>query len=66
MTLALAVEHRAPGGAPLHLRQFGMPLRRRRAEAFRETPEPLRAERDLRQQHQRLAPGAQAGGDRFE
>src|SRR5581483_10488408 len=64
--LRLAVEDRAPGEAPLEPGQFRMPLRRQRAEAPLEAPEPLRAERDLGDQHQRLAAGAQARGDRLE
>ena len=43
-----------------------MPLRRRRRQSGRETAEPLRAERDLRQQHQHLPAGGERRGDRGE
>ena len=43
-----------------------MPLGRRHAEAAAEAVEPLGGERDLRQQHQHLAPGLQGRGDGFQ
>ena len=41
----------------------GMPLRGQRAEALAEALEPLRAERDLGQQHQHLPSGGERRGD---
>ena len=53
----------APGrGAPVR-RYFGMPDRRGSAEAHGEAVEPLRRQRDLGQQHQHLAAGAQRRRD---
>ena len=43
-----------------------MPLRRGGAKAFVKPLQPLRAERDLRQQHQDLPAGGERGGDRGE
>ena len=57
---------RAPGPPTQPRRQIRMPHRRGGAEAAGEPLQPLRGQRDLRQQHQRLPPGAQAGGHRLQ
>ena len=66
-TRASPLRHGAPGDAPLGRgrdRNATAPARapKRALEAL----EPLRAERDLRQQHQHLAAAAQRRGDRLE
>ncbi len=55
-----ALRHRAPGHAADPRGEVGVPHRRRDAEAALEPLQPLRGQRDLRQQHQRLAALAQA------
>ena len=58
---------RAPGvAAPLALADLGMPLRRGGAEAVAKPLQPLRAERDFRQQHQHLPAGGEGCRDRGE
>ncbi len=64
--LGIAAQNGAPGQAPLEARQLRMPLAGRRTEALGETFQPLRGERDLRQQDQCLLPALQARGDRFK
>ncbi len=54
---------RAPGIAPRRAAEIGMPFDRRRAETVGKAREPLRRERDLRQQHQHLAAAFERGGD---
>ena len=61
-----AVGDRAPGAAPLALADLGMPLRRGGAEAVAKPLQPLRAERDFRQQHQHLPAGGEGCRDRGE
>ena len=61
-----AARHGAPQPLALAGRDRRVPLGRPRAEAGGETVEELRRQRDLRQQHQRLPPGAQGRGDRLE
>ncbi len=56
----------APDRAPLGAAHFGMPQRRRAAEAATEALDPLRRQRDFGQQDQRLRAGAQRFGDRLE
>ena len=62
----LAARRRAPDPLALALGQARMPLGRPRAEARREAVEELGGQRDLRQEHQRLAPLPQGFGDRLE
>ncbi len=64
--MRLALRDRTPGAPALALRQVGMPDRRIDAEALPEPVEPLRGQRDLRQQHQRLPAGGQRLGHRLE
>ena len=61
-----ALGHRAPGHPADPRRQVRVPHRRRHAEAALEALQPLRGQRDLRQQHQRLAALAQAFGHRLQ
>ena len=56
----LAARRRRPDAFALALRQPRMPFGRPRAETGGEPVEKLRGQRDLRQQHQRLAPLPQA------
>ena len=62
----LAARRRRPDALALALGQPGMPFGRPRAETSREPVEKLRGERDLRQEHERLAPLPQRFGDRLE
>jgi hypothetical protein len=64
--LGAAVGDRPPRIAPLRRRDVGMPLDRRRAKPPPEPLEPLRPERDLGQEHQRLPPFFERGRDRGE
>ena len=59
----LALGHRPPSGAPHAGGEVGVPHGGRHPEPPREPRQPLRGQRDLRQQDQRLAPGAQGRGD---
>ena len=61
-----AVGDGPPGDPPLRRPQFGMPHRRRAAEARLKTRQPLRGERDLRHQNQNLPAGRERGGDGLE
>ncbi len=56
----------APGMPPLGRSQVRMPFRRPHAEAAHETVERLDAERDLRQQHQRLPSRLERRRDRLK
>ena len=62
----LAARRRRPDAFALALRQPGMPFGWSRAETSREPIEKLRGERDLRQEHERLASLTQRFGDRLE
>ena len=55
---------RPPGIAPRGLRHIGMPFDRGCTKPPPEAIEPLRAEGNLRQQHQHLPPGGEGCGDR--
>ena len=61
-----ALGNGAPGLAPLHAGEAGMPGRRLRAEPVLEALQPLCGERDFGQQHQHLAAGRQCRRDRLE
>ena len=61
-----ALGRRPPGDPARARRQVGMPDRRGDAEALGEALQPLRRERDFRQQHQRLPPLCDAGDDGLE
>ena len=62
----LAARRRRPDPFALALRQPGVPFGRSRAEAAAEPIEKLRGQRDLRQEHERLASLPQRFGDRLE
>ena len=62
----LAARDRRPDAFALALRQAGMPFGRSCAEARREAIEKLCGERNLRQEHKRLAFLSQRFGDRLE
>ena len=61
-----AARRRRPDPLALALGQARMPFGRTRAEAGGEAIEKLRGQRNLRQQHERLAPVPQGLGDRLE
>jgi hypothetical protein len=61
-----ALGHEAPGAAALGRGQGGVPGGRRGAEAALEPGEPLRGERDLRQEDEDLPPAAQRLGHGLE
>ena len=62
----LAARDRRPDAFALALGQAGMPFGGSCAEARREAIEKLRGQRDLRQEHERLALLPQRFGDRLE
>ncbi len=62
----LAEGHRPPVAPALGRAQLGMPFGRPHAEAGGEAVEPMRRQRDLRQQHQHLPSGRQRRRHRLE
>ena len=61
-----AIRDGAPSVAARALRHIGVPFRRHRTEPAPEAIEPLRAQRDLGQQHQHLTTRRESRGDRGE
>ena len=62
----LAARRRPPRPAALAPAHLAVPWHRRDAEARGEAVQPRRGQRDLGNEHQRLAPGPERGGDAFE